>query len=62
MDLLTVIIVIVAVGAGLWAVNTYIPMDKKVKGILNIVVVVVLCLWLLHAFGVIDSLRSIRVN
>lgn len=62
MPLLTIIIVLVVFGVGLWAINTYIPMAKPVKTILNIVVVVVLSLWLLQAFGVIDSVRSIRVR
>jgi hypothetical protein len=62
MPLITVIIVLVVVGAALWAINTYIPMAKPVKTILNVVVVVILCLWLLQAFGLLDSIKSIRVN
>jgi Flp pilus assembly protein TadB len=62
MPLVTIIIVLVIVGAALWAINTYIPMAKPVKTILNIVVVAVLCLWLLQVFGIIGSLRSIRVS
>ena len=62
MPLITVIVVLVVVGAALWAINTYIPMAKPVKTILNIVVVVVLCLWLLQVFGLIDSVKSIRVR
>jgi hypothetical protein len=62
MPLVTIIIVLVIVGAALWAINTYIPMAKPVKTILNIVVVAVLCLWLLQTFGIIGSLRSIRVS
>ena len=62
MPLITVIIALVVVGATLWAINTYIPMAKPVKTILNVVVVIVLCLWLLQTFGVIDSIKSIRVR
>jgi len=62
MPLFDIIIALVVVGAALWAINTYIPMAKPVKTILNIVVVVVLSLWLLQTFGVIGSLRSIRVG
>lgn len=61
MPLLTIIIVLVVVGAALWAINTYIPMAKPVKTILNIAVVVILCLWLLQAFGILDSIRDVRV-
>jgi hypothetical protein len=62
MPLITVVGVLVVVGAGLWAINTYIPMAKPVKTILNVVVVVVISLWLLQLFGVIDSVKSIRVR
>lgn len=62
MPLTTVLIALVAVGVVLWLVNTYIPMDAKIKKILNIVVVIVVVLWLLRAFGILDSLSGIRVG
>jgi hypothetical protein len=62
MPLITVIVALVVVGVALWAINTYIPMAKSVQTILNIVVVVVLCIWLLQTFGVIGSIRGIHVN
>jgi hypothetical protein len=62
MPLITLIIVLVVVGAALWAINGYIPMAKPVKTNLNVVVVAVLCLWLLQVFGVIGSINSIRVR
>ncbi len=62
MPLINVILVLVAVGVGLWAINTFIPMAKPVKTILNVVVVAVLCLWLLQTFGIIDNIKSIRVR
>ncbi len=61
MPLLTVLIVIVVVGVVLWLINTYIPMDRKIKNILNAVVVIVLIIWLLKAFGVLDSMKSVRI-
>jgi hypothetical protein len=61
MPILTIVIVIIVVGVLLWLVNTYIPMDSKIKSILNAVVVIVLVIWLLKAFGVFDSLGSVRV-
>jgi preprotein translocase subunit SecE len=62
MPLINVLIVLVVVGVILWLVNTYIPMDSKIKKILNIVVVIVVVLWLLRAFGILDSLSGIRVG
>jgi hypothetical protein len=61
MPLVTVLLVLIAVGVILWLINTYIPMDRKIKNILNIVVVILVVLWLLRAFGVLDSLNNVRI-
>lgn len=61
MSLVTLFLVLIVVGVLLWLVNTYIPMDRKIKNILNVVVVILVVLWLLRAFGVLDSLNSIRI-
>ena len=47
MNLISLIIVIVIIGVILYLVNQYIPMDGKIKQILNIVVVIALVIWLL---------------
>jgi len=57
-----VVIVLVVVGVILWLINTYLPMDAKIKKILNIVVVIAVVLWLLRAFGILGSLSEIRVG
>lgn len=62
MSLITIVISLIVVGVLLWLVNTYIPMDGKIKKILNVVVVVVVVLWLLNVFGVLDHVRTIRVS
>lgn len=46
----------------MWAVNTYIPMDRRIKQILNIVIVIAVVLWLLQAFGVLSGLHTVRVG
>jgi len=56
MSLITIIIVLVVVGVVLWLINKYIPMQPVVKNILNIAVIIVLVLWLLKAFGLINAL------
>jgi hypothetical protein len=61
MPLLTVLLVLIVAGVLLWLVNTYIPMDGKIKNILNIVVVILVIIWLLRAFGVLDSLKGVRI-
>ena len=62
MPIIQLIIVLVAVGVILWLVNKYIPMDAKIKKILNIVVVIAVILWLLSTFGIIGSLSGISVG
>ena len=51
MPLINVVVVLIVVGVLLWLVNTYIPMDGKIKNILNVVVVIGVVIWLLQAFG-----------
>lgn len=58
MSLINVVIVLIVVGVLLWLINTYLPMDAKIKNILNIVVVIAVVLWLLRAFGVLASLGT----
>jgi hypothetical protein len=62
MPLMNVLITLIVVGVLLWLVNTYIPMDAKIKRILNIVVVIVVVMWLLNAFGLIGNLGNLRVG
>jgi hypothetical protein len=62
MSLLSIVVTIIVVGVLLWAVNSFIPMDSKIRNILNAVVVIVLVLWLLQSFGVLGSLRGLRVR
>jgi hypothetical protein len=62
MPLLTIVLVLIVVGVLLWLVNTYIPMDGKIKSILNAVVVIAVVIWLLQVFGLLGSLQGIRVG
>jgi undecaprenyl pyrophosphate phosphatase UppP len=62
MPLVTVVIVLIVVGVLLWLVNTYIPMDRKIKNILNAIVVIAVVIWLLQVFGLLGSLNSIHIG
>ena len=62
MSLVTIVISLIVVGVLLWLINTYIPMDGKIKKVLNIVVMVVVVLWLLNVFGVMGHLHDVRVT
>jgi hypothetical protein len=61
MSLLTVIVAVAIVGILLWAINNFIPMDGKVKSILNAIVIIALVVWLLNVFGILNFLSGVRV-
>jgi len=61
MSLLTIILTIVVIGVLLYLINVYIPMDGKIKKILNIVIVVAVTIWLLKAIGALTYLGNVRI-
>jgi hypothetical protein len=60
--LVTVIVTLLVVGVLLWLVNTYVPMQGTIKGILNAVVVIVVVLWIMNAFGLYHYITQFRVG
>lgn len=58
--MIALVIWLIIIGVLLYAVNAYIPMDAKIKKLINIVVVVCVVVWLLYVFGVLPS-RDIPV-
>lgn len=62
MSLIGLVVVLIVVGVLLYLINTIIPMDAKIKTIINILVVLVVCLWLLQAFGLIGSINNVRLR
>ena len=62
MPLIYVVGVLIVVGVLLWLVNTYIPMDGKIKSILNAVVVIAVVIYLLQIFGLLGTLQNIKVG
>lgn len=61
MTLLTILVVLLVIGVVLYLINTYIPMDAKIKGILNIVAVIFVVIWLLKASGALSFLSGINI-
>lgn len=62
MSLITVLITLIIVGVLLWLINTYVPMDKKIKTILNVVVVIMVILWLLNGFGIFGTMSNMPMG
>ncbi len=61
MPLLPIVVTLIVVGVLLWLVNSYIPMDAKIKNVLNVVVMIVVVLWLLNVFGVFAYMGNVSV-
>ena len=62
MSLIGLVLTLVVVGVLLWLLNNYVPMDHKIKTIINVVVVIVVVIWVLQALGVLGSLQNIRLR
>ena len=61
MSLFTIVIALLVVGLLLWLINTYLPIDPTILRIINIVVIVFVCIWLLKAFGLFAALSTIKI-
>jgi hypothetical protein len=61
MSVITILIVLVVVGILLWLVNSYIPMDGKIKKIVNIVAIIAIIIWLLKVFGAFAYLGAAHI-
>jgi hypothetical protein len=48
MNVLDIVMTLIVVGFGLWVMNSYIPMTSSIKKLLNGVVIVAACVWLLR--------------
>ena len=59
--MLSAVITLIVIGILLWLVNAYIPMDAKIKTIINIVILIAVVLWLLKVFGLLDDVHTVQV-
>jgi predicted membrane protein len=62
MPLINLVLVLIVVGVGLWMINRFIPMASSIKTILNVVVVVAVCVWVLKAVGLWGDISSFRIG
>jgi len=60
MPIIQILLLLVIIGFLLYAVNAWIPIDAKIKTIINAVVILVVILWLLALF--FPGLSGIRVG
>jgi predicted membrane protein len=62
MPLINLVLVLIVIGVGLWMINRFIPMASSIKTILNVVVVVAVCVWVLQAVGLWGDISSFRIG
>jgi bacteriorhodopsin len=62
MSLIGLVLTLVVVGVLLWLLNNYVPMDRKIKSIINVLVVIVVVIWVLQSVGLLGSLQNIRIR
>lgn len=62
MPLMNIVIALIVVGMGLWLINRYIPMASSIKTILNVVVVVAVCVWILQVVGLWGQFSTFSVT
>jgi hypothetical protein len=61
MPLIYIVMVLIVVGMALWLINAYIPMAGSIKAILNVVVVIAVCVWVLKAAGLWTQVLNYRI-
>jgi len=54
--LIHVVLVLIVAGVALWLIESFIPMDARILRLLQAVVIIVLVIWLLRVFGIINIL------
>lgn len=62
MPLVNIVIILVIIGFLLWLINTYVPMARPIKTILNAVIVIAVLIWLLTSFGIIHGLGDFKLK
>jgi hypothetical protein len=60
MSIVGILLVLVIVGVCLYLVQTYVPMAAPIKTVITVVVVLLLVVWLLEAFGIVDGNFGLR--
>lgn len=62
MGFITLIVVIALVGLLVWAITTLIPMPPPFKTAIYVISVVVLVLYILQVFGLLQAIPNLRIG
>lgn len=61
MNLFVLLVELLVAGVALWALNTFVPMQQGIKTLINVVVVLVMVVIVLNAFGILHALKQTMV-
>ena len=59
-DMIELLVLLVVVGLVLYLIEAYVPLSPPIKTVIRVVVVLLLCIWLLRAFNVVDIPLRLR--
>ncbi len=62
MPLVTLLVLIAVIGVAVWLLTTYVPMPQAFKTAILVVGIFAVFMIVLNAFGLLDSLTSVRVG
>lgn len=62
MPLMSILVTLIVVGVLLWLVNSYIPMDGKIRQVVNAVAVIGTVLWVLNVTGLFTGFGNINLG
>lgn len=60
MTILSVVLTLIVIGLLVWLVDTFVPLDGKIKLLIKVVVVIAAVVYVLQAFGVSTGLPHVR--
>lgn len=53
MAMISLIIGLVVIGVVLYLINTILPMDGRIRTLINVIVILAVCIWLLRFAGLV---------
>jgi len=61
MPLISIVLTLIVIGMALWLIDRFIPMAESIRTILNVVVVLSVCVWLLKIYGLWPEIMNYRL-
>lgn len=55
--LITIVIVLVVFGLLMWLINSILPIDPKIKTVINVLLILILVIWLIRALWSLPEIR-----